>query len=375
MVNLDIDYIGKNGYEHFMLKEIHEQSEVFKRTLNGRIVNNKIEFEGFTISLETANKWDKIYIVACGTAYHAGLIGKKLFENLLKVPVEVDIASEFAYRQPLIDENTLVILVTQSGETTDTLEALRAAKNNGATIMSITNVVDSTIARESDYVIYIWAGIEVAIPSTKAYSAMLVAKYLLVLYLGQVKGTIDDVTAERIIKGLRGLPKEVDKILANTDQYLEICKSFENKENAFFLGRGFDWAVALEGALKLKETSYIHAEAYPSGELKHGTMALITQGTPVIALCVQDSIKDKTIANIKELTEKGAMVVSIAVEGDTETLKYSKDVIYIPKVDDLLSPILAVIPLQLLSYYISKAKGCEIDKPRNLTKAVIAESI
>lgn len=371
MVNLDIDYISKNGFEHYMLKEIHEQPLVFKNTLNGRIVNNKVKFEDFEISPETANKWNKVYIAACGTAYHAGLIGKKIFENILKIPVEVDIASEFAYREPLMDENTLVILVTQSGETTDTLEALRAAKAKGAQIMSITNVVASTIARESDYVIGIWAGPEIAIPSTKAYSAMLVAKYLLVLYIGQVKGIVDDVTSERIIRGLKQLPEEVEKILANQDQYLDLCQSFKDKETTFFLGRGFDWAVALEGALKLKETSYIHAEAYPSGELKHGTMALITQGTPVVALCIQESVKDKTIANIKELTEKGAQVIAIAVEGDLEAAKYTKDVIYIPKIDDLLSPILAVVPLQLLSYYISRAKGCAIDKPRNLTKAVI----
>ncbi|SMB82974.1 glucosamine--fructose-6-phosphate aminotransferase (isomerizing) [Desulfonispora thiosulfatigenes DSM 11270] len=367
MVKLD----EKNGYEHFMLKEIHEQPATVNRTLNGRIENNKVTFQDFEISLETAKKWNKVYIVACGTAYHAGLVGKKLFEKLLKMPVEVDIASEFAFREPLVDEKTLVIVVTQSGETTDTLEALREAKSKGADVMAITNVVDSTIARESDYVIYIWAGSEVAIPSTKAYTAMLIAEYLLVLYLGQIKGIIDEETSAKIIKELQQLPKEIEKILAEVDKFEKIAQEFKDKENVFFIGRGFDWAIALEGALKLKETSYIHAEAYPSGEFKHGTTALVNEGTLIIAVCTQKSIYDKTLANIKEFSERGAKVVAIGVEGDTELAKYTEEVIYIPEVDNLLLPALAVMPLQLIAYYISKAKGCEIDQPRNLTKAVI----
>lgn len=372
-VSWDAEAAEKGGYEHFMLKEIHEQPVAFRKTLSGRIEGNKVKFEDFTLSLETINKWKKVYIVACGTAYHAGLVGKSIFESLLRIPVEVDIASEFRYREPLVDEDTLVIVISQSGETADTLAALREAKSKGASVLAITNVVGSSIAREADFVVYIWAGPEIAVASTKAYTTMLVAEYLLALYLGQLKGVVSEAEAEVIIEALHSLPEATIKILNEVDKYKEIAEHYKDKRDVFFIGRGFDWAVALEGSLKLKEISYIHAEAYAAGELKHGTLALITKETPVIALCVQKNTYDKTLSNIKEVKARDAEVLAIAVEGDTEVGKYVDDVISIPDIYNFVAPILTVIPLQLISYYAAVARGCNVDQPRNLAKSVTVE--
>lgn len=372
-VSWDAEAAEKGGYEHFMLKEIHEQPVAFRKTLSGRIEGNKVKFEDFTLSLETINKWKKVYIVACGTAYHAGLVGKSIFESLLRIPVEVDIASEFRYREPLVDEDTLVIVISQSGETADTLAALREAKSKGASVLAITNVVGSSIAREADFVVYIWAGPEIAVASTKAYTTMLVAEYLLALYLGQLKGVVSEAEAEVIIEALHSLPEATIKILNEVDKYKEIAEHYKDKHDVFFIGRGFDWAVALEGSLKLKEISYIHAEAYAAGELKHGTLALITKETPVIALCVQKNTYDKTLSNIKEVKARDAEVLAIAVEGDTEVGKYVDDVISIPDIYNFVAPILTVIPLQLISYYAAVARGCNVDQPRNLAKSVTVE--
>lgn len=372
-VSWDAEAAEKGGYEHFMLKEIHEQPVAFRKTLSGRINENKVEFEDFALSLETVNKWRKVYIVACGTAYHAGLVGKSVFEKLLRIPVEVDIASEFRYRDPLIDEETLVVVISQSGETADTLAALREAKAQGASVLAITNVVGSSISREADFVVYIWAGPEIAVASTKAYTTMLVAEYLLALYLAQLKGVVSDAEAKVIIDALHALPEATIRILNEEKKYQQIAEQYKDKKDVFFIGRGFDWAIALEGSLKLKEISYIHAEAYAAGELKHGTLALITNETPVIALCVQKNTYEKTLSNIKEVKARDAEVLAIALEGDKEVGKYVDDVIEIPDIYNFVAPILTVIPLQLISYYTSKARGCNIDQPRNLAKSVTVE--
>lgn len=363
----------KGNYEHFMLKEIYEQPGGFKTNLSGRIDNNKVRFEGLDLSQEIVNRWKKISIVACGTSYHAGLIGKGIFENLLHIPVEVEIASEFGYRAPLIDEETLVIVISQSGETADTLVALREAKNKGASVLAITNVLNSTIGREADYGVYIWSGPEIAIASTKAFTTMLLAEYLLGIYLGQIKESISEEKANMLIDTLNKLPEVASEILNEAEQYQRIAEKYHQKEDAYFIGRGFDWPISLEGALKLKETSYIHAEGYAAGEFKHGSLALVTEETLMIALCVQQSTYEKTLANVKECKERGAQILAIALEGDKEIEKYADDVIYLPEIDNFVAPILTVIPLQLLAYNISKARGCNVDQPRNLVKSIVIE--
>ncbi|MFZ7104665.1 MAG: glutamine--fructose-6-phosphate transaminase (isomerizing) [Peptococcaceae bacterium] len=372
-VSWDAEAAEKGGYEHFMLKEIHEQPVAFRKALSGRIAGNKVKFEDFQLATSTINQWKKVYIVACGTAYHAGLVGKGIFESLLRIPVEVDIASEFRYRQPLVDNETLVVVISQSGETADTLAALREAKNKGANVLAITNVVGSSIAREADFVVYIWAGPEIAVASTKAYTTMLVAEYLLALYLGQQKGVVSEVESKVIIDALHELPEATIRILSEVEKYQEIAEKYQDKRDLFFIGRGFDWAVALEGSLKLKEISYIHAEAYAAGELKHGTLALITKETPVVALCVQKNTYDKTLSNIKEVKARDAEVLAVAIEGDKEVGKYVDDTLEIPDIYNFVAPVLTVIPLQLISYYTAKARGCNVDQPRNLAKSVTVE--
>ena len=365
--------MDKGKFEHFMLKEIYEQPDGFKTNLSGRIKNNKVKIEGLELTLEIVKSWKKIAIVACGTSYHAGLIGKGVFENLLHIPVEVEIASEFSYRAPLVDEETLVIVISQSGETADTLVALREAKKKGASVLAITNTLNSTINREADYGVYIWSGPEIAIASTKAFTMMLLAEYLLGIYLGQIKGSISEEKANMLLENIYKLPETASKILAEATQYQKIAEKYYQKENAFFIGRGFDWPISLEGALKLKETSYIHAEGYAAGEFKHGSLALVTEETLMVALCVQQSTYEKTLANVKECKARGAQILALALEGDKEVAKIADDVIYIPRINNFVAPILTVIPLQLLAYYISKARGCSIDQPRNLVKSIVIE--
>ena len=295
-IEWDAEAAEKDGFEHFMLKEIFEQPQVFQKTIAGRIHEGRVQFNEFRLTAEEVQRWKKIYIVACGTAYHAGLVGKQIIEKLARIPVEVEIASEFRYRDPMLDEDTLVIVISQSGETADTVAALREAKTKGCKVMAITNVVGSAIARESDYVVYIWAGPEISVASTKAYTTMLIAEYLLGVYLAQQKGVGDAVQLAAILEGLEQLPEATAKML--TDEYLQqiqqAAEGYKAVNDIFFIGRGLDWAIALEGSLKLKEISYIHAEAYAAGELKHGTLALVTEETPVIAICVQESTYDKS---------------------------------------------------------------------------------
>ncbi|MDX9871401.1 MAG: glutamine--fructose-6-phosphate transaminase (isomerizing) [Clostridia bacterium] len=372
-VEWDAEAAEKGGYDHFMLKEIMEQPEAFKKTLTGRIQESKVRFPELNFTTEQVNNWRKVFIVACGTAYHSGLIGKPLLEEFLQIPVEVDVASEFRYREPLVDAHTLAIFISQSGETADTLAAMREAKSRGAATLAITNVVGSSIAREADYTVYLWAGPEIAVASTKAYTTMLIAQYLLSIYLAQAKGSITETRAARILSALQELPQKAQKILDQKEVYLQLAESIKGAENLFFIGRGYDYNVAQEGALKLKEISYIHAEAYAAGELKHGTLALVTAETPVVAVALQEKTYEKTLSNVKEVTARDAYVIGLATEGDKEILKTVNQAIYIPKIENIVSPVLAIIPLQLLSYYAAVVRSCNVDQPRNLAKSVTVE--
>ena len=363
----------KGGYEHFMLKEIHEQPKALRDTMLGRLKDGRVVLQEVDLTLEQLAQINKVYIVACGTAWHAGLVGKTLIERWAHLPVEVDIASEFRYRGPIIDEHTLVVVISQSGETADTLAALREAKNRGARVVAVTNVVGSTVAREAHDVIFTWAGPEIAVASTKAYITQLEGMVMLGLYLAQVKGTLPQEKINEVITALKLIPAQAQEVLDQEDLIKDLSQSFVKVEDAFFIGRALDWAVAMEGALKLKEISYIHAEAYAAGELKHGTLALVTEETPIIALATQRSVYDKTISNVKEVKARDARVIGLTYKGNTSMAKSVDHVIYIPETIDELAPLLAVIPLQLLSYYVSVARGCDVDKPRNLAKSVTVE--
>ncbi|MGL4730370.1 MAG: glutamine--fructose-6-phosphate transaminase (isomerizing) [Clostridium sp.] len=373
-VTWDADAAEKGGYEHFMLKEIHEQPKAIKDTMTSRIVKGQpIKLDDITITKEQIQKLNKIYIVACGTAYHAGVVGKYVIEKLARIPVEVDIASEFKYRDPIIDENSLMIIISQSGETADTMSALRLAKEKGARVIAVTNVVGSTASREADDVLYTWAGPEIAVASTKAYVTQLIAMYIIALFFAQNKGTISNEKLEEIKEEMLTLPEKVEKAFECKEAIEKMTAETVNEKDMFFLGRGVDYAVAMEGSLKLKEISYIHSEAYAAGELKHGPIALIEEGTVVVALGTQEELFDKTVSNVQEVVSRGAKVYAIAKEGHTEVEKTANSAIYVPRVMDLLAPVVAVIPLQLFSYYMSIAKGCDVDKPRNLAKSVTVE--
>ncbi len=363
----------KGGYEHFMLKEIHEQPRAIRDTLLGRLSEYGVELQEVDLTAEEVNRFRKVFIVACGTAWHAGLVGKNLIERWARIPVEVDVASEFRYRSPLIDQETLVVVISQSGETADTLAALREAKRLGAHVVAVTNVVGSSVSREAHDVIYTWAGPEIAVASTKAYTTQLVGMVLLGLYLAQAKGTLSLEKTQAIVSALKELPGQAQEVLDRAQVMEKLAKSFVTVEDTFFIGRGLDWAVAMEGSLKLKEISYIHAEAYAAGELKHGTLALITEETPVIGIVTQMDVYEKSLSNIKEVKARDAKVIGIAFEGNKDLHKSVDEVVYLPKTVSELAPILTVIPLQLLAYYASVARGCDVDKPRNLAKSVTVE--
>ncbi len=375
-IDWDCEAAKKGGYDHFMIKEIHEQPLALRQTLKGRIAEDfsHVQLPEIKMTAEQLAACNKIAIVACGTAYHAGLVAKYVIEKTLRLPVEVDIASEFRYRNPLIDEKTLLIVISQSGETADTLAALKEGKKRGSHVVAITNVLGSSISREADDVIYTWAGPEIAVASTKAYITQLLAIYLLTFYLAQSLGKTDSEEIKEVLTNLYDLPEKVQQILDNLAPAVQdIADSFVGFEDSFYVGRGLDYAVALEGALKMKEISYIHAEAYAAGELKHGTLALIEQNIPVIAICTQASIMEKTISNIKEIKARDANIISLALTGMEEMGKVSDYVVYLPQTIDILAPILSVVPLQMLSYYVAKARGCDIDQPRNLAKSVTVE--
>ncbi|MCE5287481.1 MAG: glutamine--fructose-6-phosphate transaminase (isomerizing) [Pelosinus sp.] len=374
-VNWDAEAAEKGGYEHFMIKEIYEQPKAIRETLTGRFNkdDSAVVFETLKWTKEELLKIKKIAIVACGTAYHAGIVGKYYLENLARIPVEVDVASEFRYRSPLIDEETLTIVVSQSGETLDTLAGLKEAKRLGSKTLAVTNVVGSSIAREADQVIYTWAGPEIAVASTKAYTTQLIVMFLFGLYMAGIREMLPKERIKELIAGARNLPAQAHELLENVDPIKTFAQKYGFNEDVFFIGRALDYCVALEGSLKLKEISYIHAEAYAAGELKHGTLALIIEGVPVIALATQEDVYEKTLSNIKEVKARDAVVIGIALEGDDQIDKYVDHAIHIPRADKYLAPILAVIPLQLLAYYAAKTRGCDVDKPRNLAKSVTVE--
>lgn len=371
-VGWDFQAAEKGGYAHFMLKEIHEQPRALRDTLSGRLQpDGRVKLEGVNLTAAMAASIEKIAVIACGTAHYAGMVGKYLMEKLLRLPVEDDIASEFRYRDPILNEKTLGLVISQSGETADTLASLREAKKAGAQILAITNVVGSSVAREADHVIYTWAGPEIAVASTKAYLTQVLAEYLFTLYLAEKRGKAP--WAAELASHLKVMPDYVAEVLKAEARVQELAARVASQEHVFFIGRGMDYAVSLEGALKLKEISYIHAEAYAAGELKHGTIALIEEGTPVIALATQAELLEKMISNIKEVKARGAWVLALTQEGNTAIEKEVDQVLYLPAVPSLLAPIVAVVPLQLLAYYAAVARGCDVDKPRNLAKSVTVE--
>ena len=373
-VTWDADAAEKEGYDHFMLKEIHEQPKGVYETLTRRLEKDgSIRLDGISLTKEDLDKINKIYIVACGTAYHAGLVGKYAIEKFARIPVEVDVASEFRYRDPFVDDHTLVIAVSQSGETQDTLAALREAKNKGARILSVVNVVGSSVARESHDVFYTWAGPEIAVASTKAYTTQLICMYLIALYMAMQKGSITKEYYDKIMGELQQLPDKLEELLKGEKQIEEIAKRQYRQTSVFYIGRGSDVGISYEGSLKLKEISYINSFAIAAGELKHGTIALMEEGTLVIALATQDQLYDKMLSNIQEVKARGAYVIGLAKKSNTAIEAQADDVIYIPDCADEVTPVLAVVPLQLFAYFIAKLRGCDIDKPKNLAKSVTVE--
>ncbi|MDD6793848.1 MAG: glutamine--fructose-6-phosphate transaminase (isomerizing) [Clostridiaceae bacterium] len=364
----------KGGYDSFMLKEIHEQPKAIADTLTGRISEGEgVNFDDFKLTKEELQGIDRVYIVACGTAYHAGLMGKVAIEKFAKIPVEVDIASEFRYREPLVTDKTLLITVSQSGETADTLAVLRECKAKGATTLAITNVVGSTISREADHVIYTMAGPEIAVASTKAYTTQVVVMNLMGLYFGELMGMVDLELAKQLEDALAVLPEKIEKVLEDQKDIEEIAKIIAKEDDVFFLGRGVDYALALEGSLKLKEITYIHSEAYAGGELKHGPIALIENGTKVIALLTQDRLRDKMVSNIVEVKARGAYAIGVVYDDVEVDDSVFDKVIRIPRILNMAAPVVAAVSLQLLAYYTAKEKGFDIDKPRNLAKSVTVE--
>lgn len=373
-VTWDIEAASKGGFDCFMNKEIHEQPQGVKDTIERRLdENGKIVLDSIKLTKNELENINRIYIVACGTAYHAGLLGKKAIEKYVKVPVIADIASEFRYSDNFVDEKSLVILVSQSGETADTLAVLRDSKKKGARILAVTNVVGSSIAREADDVFYTWAGPEIAVASTKAYTTQIVSLYMIALDFALELGTISEEEYKSVIDEMLSLTKKIEEVLNQKEHIKEIAEEIKDKNHIFYLGRGIDYYLALEGSLKLKEISYIHAEAFAAGELKHGTIALIEEGTPVVALATQDKLFEKMVSNMEEVRARGANVIAIAKKHNKEVENVANGVIYIPEASDLLVPILGVVPMQLLAYYVSSLKGLDVDKPRNLAKSVTVE--
>ena len=373
-VTWDVDAAEKEGYPHFMLKEIYEQPKAISETISRRLdASGKIRLDGISLTKEDLAGISRIYIVACGTAYHAGLVGKYVIERLAKIPVEVDVASEFRYRDPLVDDRTLFIAISQSGETLDTLAALRAAKAKGARVLSVVNVVGSSVARESDDVFYTWAGPEIAVASTKAYTTQLTCMYLLGLHMGRTLDRISEADYHEMVEALREIPGKLAAYLQDVREIEALAKMLYNRDQVFFIGRGLDAAVSYEGSLKLKEISYINSFAIAAGELKHGTIALMEPGTLVLCLATQDALYEKMLSNIQEIKARGAHVLAIAKEGNRAVEAQSNEVIYIPDCRDELAPLLSVVPLQLFAYDVAKERGCNIDKPKNLAKSVTVE--
>ena len=372
-IDWDANAAEKGGYEHFMLKEMYEQPKAIADTFSPRIKDGRIEIEELGMDDEAIRAVKKIVIVACGSAYHTGMTSKYIFEGMARIPVEVDLASEFRYRDPILTDGTLVIVISQSGETADSLAALREAKEKGCKVLGIVNVVGSSIAREADNVMYTWAGPEIAVATTKAYSCQLIALYLLAMKFAHVRGTISEGELAEMIEELKKLPAQVEMLLNNKDRIQKFANRYLAAKSIFFIGRGIDYAISMEGSLKLKEVSYIHSEAYAAGELKHGTISLIEDGTLVTALLTQENLYKKMISNIEEVKTRGAFVMAVTNEGHIDVDKAADYVIYIPKTNKYFTNSLAIIPLQLFGYYVAVGRGCDVDKPRNLAKSVTVE--
>mgnify|MGYP004699717599 FL=1 len=372
-IQWDAEAAEKAGFEHFMMKEIHEQPKAIRDTINSVVRDGKIDLSGVGITEEEIQKLQQIYIVACGSAYHVGVAAQYVIEELAQIPVRVELASEFRYRRMLFAPNSLVIIVSQSGETADSLAALREAKAHGVKTLAIVNVVGSTIAREADHVFYTLAGPEIAVATTKAYSTQLIASYILSIEFARVRGMIDEDRAAELIAELQTIPDKIEKLLEDKERIQWFAAKQMNAQNMFFIGRGIDYAVSLEGSLKMKEISYIHSEAYAAGELKHGTISLIEPGTLVIGVLTQQDLYEKTVSNMVECKSRGAYLMALTTYGNYSIEDCAEFVIYIPKTDPLFAASLAVIPLQLMGYYVSVAKGLDVDKPRNLAKSVTVE--
>ncbi len=372
-VDWDIDVAEKGGYPDFMMKEIHEQPRVVRDTLAGRMTNGVLSIEELGMTLEELRLIDRVYIIACGTSYHAGLIARQLIEGWSRIPVEVEVASEFRYRNPIITPSTLVVAVSQSGETADTLAAIRDARIKGAKVFGITNVIGSPVARESDGVIYTKANKEIAVASTKSFLGQVVSLTLLAMVLAQAKGKLSIPQIRLLFKELADTAEQIEMILSDTTDIDRAALACKDAHDALFIGRGMGAAICYEGALKLKEISYLHAEAYAAGEMKHGPIALLTDGFPVIAVATQSPVYDKVVSNIQESKARGALVIAVATEGDEEISRYADYVMYVPKVRDAFSPIIASVPLQLFARAVAIARGCDVDKPRNLAKSVTVE--
>ena len=363
----------KAGFEHFMMKEIHEQPKAVKDTLNSVLKDGKIDLSQTGLTPEEMKAWQQVYIVGCGSAYHVGVTAQYVLEDLVRIPVRVELASEFRYRRPLLTENTLVVIISQSGETADSLAALREAKEYGAKTLAIVNVVGSTIAREADHVFYTLAGPEIAVATTKAYSTQLMAVYTLAIAMAEARGTLTEEETGRLLGELELLPEKIEKLLENKERIQWFASKQVGAKDIFFIGRGIDYAISLEGSLKMKEISYIHSEAYAAGELKHGTISLVEPNTLVVGLLTQKTLYEKTLSNLLECKSRGAYLMALTSNGNFSIEDSADFVIYIPKTDPHFTASLAVIPLQLLGYYVRVAKGLDVDKPRNLAKSVTVE--
>ena len=372
-VNWDAEAAEKGGYEHFMLKEIHEQPKAVRDTLGAYIKDGKIDFSEVGLTPEFLSSLERIYIVACGSAYHTGVVAKYILEQVAKVPVDIDLASEFRYRNPILVKNSMVIVISQSGETADSLAALRLAKDHDIPVLGIVNVLGSSIARESDYVMYTYAGPEISVATTKAYSAQLIALYLLTIQTAFAKGTISEETVAELLTELETLPGKIEKILEDKERIQWFASKYANAKDIFFIGRGIDYAISLEGSLKMKEISYIHSEAYAAGELKHGTISLIEDGTLVIGVLTQPALYEKTMSNMIEVKSRGAYLMGLTTYGNYSVEDNVDFSVYVPKTNQLFTTSLAIVPLQLMGYYVSVAKGLDVDKPRNLAKSVTVE--
>ena len=372
-VDWDAEAVAKGGYEHFMLKEIYDQPRAVRETFEKHMKDGNVEIEELHMTDEEIRNLSRIHIVACGTAYHAGMTAKYVIESMARISVEVDMASEFRYRNPIIEEGALVIVISQSGETADTLQALRDSKARGAKVLGIVNVVGSSIAREADSVMYTWAGPEIAVASTKAYSAQLIALYLLAMKFARVKGTISEEEYQQLVFDLRRLPEQIELLLGNKTRIQRFANRYVAAKSVFFIGRGLDYTLSMEGSLKLKEITYMHSEAYAAGELKHGPISLIEDGTLVMASLTQEDLYKKTISNIREVKSRGAFVLALTTTGHDDIEDTADYVLYIPQTNRYFTNSLAIIPFQMFAYYVSIGKGLDVDKPRNLAKSVTVE--